>query len=94
MRLIDADALKKEMLETYEQEYPTTSGAFDEFASRIVPNIISNAPTIDAEPVVHGHWGNYEPDLDGYRCSRCKLVHRTCTTYCPNCGAKMDEVSE
>lgn len=52
MRPIDADALKKEMLETYEYEYPTASGAFDEFASRIVPNIISNAPTIDAEPVV------------------------------------------
>ena len=46
--------------------------------------------TADVAPVVHGLWGNYEPYSDGYRCSCCKLVHRTCTTYCPNCGAKMD----
>ena len=45
----------------------------------------------DVAPVRHGRWGSYEPDLDGYRCSCCKLVHRTCTTYCPNCGAKMME---
>ena len=47
--------------------------------------------TADVAPVRHGRWGSYEPDLDGYRCSCCKLVHRTCTTYCPHCGAKMME---
>ena len=46
--------------------------------------------TADVVPVRHGRWGSYEPDLDGYRCSCCKLVHRTCTTYCPNCGCMMD----
>ena len=45
---------------------------------------------IEVAPVRHGSWGNYEPYSDGYRCSRCKLVHRTCTAYCPNCGANMD----
>ena len=44
----------------------------------------------DVATVRHGRWGNYEPYSDGYRCSCCKLIHRTCTTYCPNCGAKMD----
>lgn len=47
-------------------------------------------PAADVVTVRHGRWGNYEPYSDGYRCSCCKLVHRTCTTYCPNCGAKMD----
>ena len=48
-----------------------------------------------AEPVRHGRWGCYESHLDGYRCSKCKITHRSCTAYCPNCGAKMDaEVSE
>ena len=47
-------------------------------------------PAADVAPVRHGRWGNYDPYLDGYRCSCCKLVHRSCTAYCPNCGAKMD----
>ena len=51
---------------------------------------IFKIPPADVAPVRHGRWGSYEPDLDGYRCSCCKLVHRTCTTYCPNCDAKMD----
>ena len=46
--------------------------------------------TADVSQVLHGQWGNYEPYSDGYRCSCCKLVHRTCTTYCPNCGCRMD----
>lgn len=104
MRLIDADALKKEMLETYEYEYPTASGAFDEFAIRIVPNIISNAPTVDAEPVRHGHWVRIKyVEGDWMRCSACE--ENIWTTgefaglgslerFCPHCGAKMDEVSE
>lgn len=83
MRLIDADALKKEMLETYEHEYPTASGAFDEFASRIVPNIISNAHTVDAEPIRRGHWEWFEEwsesntehyaecENAGWKCSAC-----------------------
>lgn len=37
-----------------------------------------------------GTWGRYEPLSDGYRCSSCKLTHRNCTAYCPNCGAKME----
>lgn len=52
MKLKDADALMKEIAETYEYEYPTATGAFDEFASILVPNIIKNAPTVDAVPVV------------------------------------------
>ena len=42
----------------------------------------------------HGRWGDYEPYPDGYRCSHCKLMHRSCTAYCPNCGAKMDKEGE
>lgn len=45
-RLIDADALKGEMIRTYEYEFPTATGAIDEFATRILPNIINNASTI------------------------------------------------
>lgn len=94
MRPIDADALKKEILETYEHEYPTASGAFDEFASRIVPNIISNAPAIDAVPVVHGRWIARNPLIrepfgKNYDCSVCG-VNNIQYNFCPNCGARMN----
>lgn len=52
--------------------------------------ILNQFPAADVVPVVHGKWGNYEPILYGYRCSCCKNTHRTCTAYCPNCGARMD----
>ena len=55
-----------------------------------IRDMVSQFPAADVAPVRHGRWGDYEPYSDGYRCSCCKLVHRTCTTYCPNCGAKMD----
>lgn len=48
MILIDAGELKKTINEVYEYEYPTASGGFDEFVRKVLPNIISNAPTIEA----------------------------------------------
>lgn len=55
-RYIDADALRKQISETYEYEFPTASGGFDEFATKIIPNIINNAITADVVPVVRGEW--------------------------------------
>lgn len=73
-------------------------------------------PTVDAEPVRHGHWETvfmseatgYDPTLANYidpvfchRCSVCKEDARLdefgeemISKYCPNCGAKMDEVED
>lgn len=61
------------------------------FSYKNVRKIVKSIPSIDVAPVAHGDWGCYEPLFDGYRCSNCKLIHRNCTTYCPNCGAKMDK---
>ena len=55
-----------------------------------------DAPTVDAEPVRHGHWINdFSSPL---KCSSCGIVSkaneftlRTDFKYCPYCGAKMDE---
>lgn len=60
-------------------------------------NTISNFPTADVAPVVHGKW--IIPTKIGHRsfniphCSVCNGI--PCgvdenTNYCPNCGAKMD----
>lgn len=50
---------------------------------------IEALPSADAVPVRHGKW----LWLDGVRCSQCnyKLATTGLPSYCPNCGARMDE---
>jgi hypothetical protein len=105
MRLIDADALRDQISETYEHEFPTASGGFDEFATKIIPNVINNAITVDAVPVVRGY--SYEddktysgPGTSNYICSVCGEMQGTWKKglaqnqkfkFCPWCGAKMED---
>lgn len=65
---------------------------------------INMMESVDAEPVKHGHWneakdgtlwcsvcistGPYDEDSWGY------VLNAPHYDYCPNCGAKMDEVEE
>jgi DNA-directed RNA polymerase subunit RPC12/RpoP len=93
MRLIDAEALKKEIgifiniAQTYHENR----------AYKAVLHRIDVAPTIEAKPVVHAHW---EPENYYYRCSNCEetafwdLDEDSSYAYCPWCGARMDEVTE
>lgn len=53
---IEKQVAIKELCETYEHEYLTASGAFDEYATRIVPNVLRNLPPADVRPVVRGQW--------------------------------------
>ena len=67
---------------------------------------LSDYPTVDAVPVVHGRWIPIEydgyadgnPVWDLWECSECQEEHGgdedTLTPYCPNCGAKMDGGAE
>lgn len=89
MRLIDADALDNEL------------GISDEDIN--FHFLLQEAPTVDL--VEHGHWVE---DCRYYdlKCSKCgerslcyfdeeELDYYLCRSkYCPNCGAKMDEVRE
>ena len=58
---------------------------------------IETAPTVDAAPVVHGHWiFGTDNHREYMKCSVC-LKSQTPTgvfTYCPNCGATMDGENE
>lgn len=84
MRLIDADVFLEEMMKT--DRY--FSVRFD----------IEEQPTVDAAPVVHGHWEqcfkDWQGQVAGDRCSICGFEHYGNFVahyhYCPNCGAKMD----
>lgn len=60
--------------------------------------LISDTPAADVAPIVHAHWEreNRKYALNNFRCSNCKCASQTdtkqfLTSYCGNCGAKMDE---
>lgn len=82
----------KELREVYENEYPTASGDFDEYASHDVPNVLRNMPFANVQPVKHGKW-------EGYLCPECNenadyfisgnFYFDEEPNFCPNCGADM-----
>ena len=79
-RLIDADML--EPSEVY-MNYG--------FTRIVYMDDIDELPTVDAEPVRHGHW---EVDEDGnVKCSECGHSG-VGDNYCERCGAKMNEVED
>lgn len=98
MRLIDAYAL----LERFNEKCDMATAIIDEETSKrfhkfcVIADALEDCPTVDAEPVRHGHWIEQTPE-DRYswapwRCSECKLPSgKHQTNYCPNCGAKMDK---
>lgn len=89
MRLIDADEVKQRVVDTY----------FDTLIPCVI-RAVDDSPTVDAEPVRHGHWIEIIEDGKMKRVTSCCGDDQTKLTvwykpdYCPNCGAKMEEVSE
>lgn len=87
MRLIYADDFERRIMEESE---------ICEDCAFIVVNLLDDAPTVDAVPVVHGKWLHDESGAN--LCSQCMEyvyeddVHHLIwhTKYCPHCGAKMD----
>ena len=91
---IEKQAAIKELCETYEHEYPTASGAFDEYATRIVPNVLRNLPPADVRPVVRGRWVPVTNGRGGHECSECheyapsyQSGNEYLSRFCPGCGS-------
>ena len=78
-------------------KYQAINCVHNHFANKdhILASIVC-LPTIEAEPVKHGHWIDKQNGRWIYaECSHCKTVHDVKSNYCPNCGAQMiDEVKE
>ena len=102
-RLIDADALLLAL--DKRKTYELADGRNRAYGKgvRDAMKDVDKQPTVDAVPVVHGHWidmGDFE------QCSECKgtrlkefnsfygKVTWIRTAYCSHCGARMDEVME
>lgn len=92
-RLIDADALKNDILKSAVM----IDDRGIQTGYEIAIELIKRQPTIDAEPVRHGKWIWND---------KCRRVCSVCENpvafmlsrdgwhegkYCPNCGARMDE---
>ena len=87
-RLIEADALYTLFVKMK---------SFGELTAKKAIRCVEEAPTVEAEPVRHGHWKPF--DEDEYTCSLCGNIFVTMDgehplsnefKYCPFCGAKMD----
>ena len=102
-RLIDANAFL-ESIEgidwyTIRVDGSATQGAPSEevawYKATDIYAAIENAPTVDAEPVVHGRWVAKEtvirsPFAKNYYCSECQTGGSPQWKRCPVCEAKMD----
>ena len=81
MRLIDADELKKELID---MDFVLVNHNVEDW--------IDEQPTVDEEPVRNGKWERVEYSfVGGYRCSCCgsKALDDS-FNYCGYCGEKMD----
>lgn len=85
MRLIDADELFNQRVYSVrsDKEFPYQK------AYKNMLHDIENAPTVDAEPVKHGHW-EYQETWRVFECSICNHSMVSKYPYCAWCGAKMD----
>lgn len=103
-RLIDANALDFEKLQdTNGKAIPANEYIAFLKGAIAAEEMIKNAPTIDAEPVVHAHW--IDKCVRDWHCSnydgtiqKVRIVDGYCNEdlpkFCPDCGAKMDEEQE
>lgn len=85
MRPIDADALKEIMCADCDNKHLCAeSPACDTVRE------IDSMPTIEPK---RGRWISTD-EMIGYRCPVCEKGCDRTSNYCPNCGARMDEVKE
>lgn len=92
--LISREKLKDDIAVLLERN----SKLIDEWLANCIDDIIDEAPTIEAVPK-HGLWIKDDIKLgDDYAavlvCSECDKINwgMVKLNYCPNCGARMDEV--
>lgn len=80
-RYIEVDEIKRQW-EIY--------GSLD-VMDRILADVF---PTVDAVPVVHGHWIDTGSGQECSVCGEIQYGYDSGRFFCQNCGAKMDEVTE
>ncbi len=91
MRLIDADKLKKDVLDLHD----CYNGFSDTYDKACIIGVIDEQPPADVRENVRGEWVS---DVAYYDEEGCPCIVSRCnqcgepnpeTNYCPNCGADM-----
>lgn len=83
-------------------EHPDVGNPFPDGVDAIDIKDVDAIPAADVAPVVHGRW-IYIRKYGEYECSVCHGIDMDCSDYysshvvteqdyCPNCGARMDEM--
>lgn len=96
-RLIDADRLLEETHLIIQIADDSKGMPHEQYATVVFADDIEDAPTVDAVPVVHGHWIDNETSYADHVtqtcvCSVCGLRSvRPLGDFCRWCGVKMDE---
>lgn len=85
MRLIDADALRKE----FEREGELNP--CDRLFWGKVLSVIDNAPTIEERPKGKWEFVQYDanPNIGNWHCTNCRGIAIAQYNFCPTCGADM-----
>lgn len=97
MRLIDADALEKEIEEITKEPDYQHEGEDWSVGVIIAQSAVQDAPTIEAVPVVHAEWKMRGGKLYCTNCGKKALEEKDrddwygCerSNFCPHCGADM-----
>ena len=89
-RLIDADKFLSSMIKRFKCVPLIGRNDYD---CESLKQMLIEAPTVDAVPVMHGRWMDFESDPMWQQCSACEYIiqysySKDCK-YCPNCGADM-----
>ena len=102
MRLIDAEKAEQKFVQMAESVNPIYRECILTMALYLRNE--DDIPTVYAEPIRHGHWIEVQRihEKDHTAICECSLCGDTvwvydgqrAWNYCPNCGAKMDEVKE
>ena len=97
---IEREAISEKIRKYYYKNPPNSSygEGFDRGLDR-AQRAILDAPAADVAPVRHGRWIEHKKYIFGtmYDCSVCDnriLDNGHAWNYCPNCGARMEEVIE
>lgn len=106
-RLIDADAFRTELM-TQGFAVVFKVAPRKKYTLGEIAGMLDKRPTVDAVPVVHGHWEESNPQNSEscrlIKCSKCGFTYIVGfnvpyedwiedRNYCTRCGAKMDEVA-
>lgn len=90
MRLVDAEPIEKFITDGLNSQEKPYGWVGVEILTEV-----HYAHTVDATPVIHGHWIYMDTYrcISRYKCSKCERVVTQKESFCPRCGAKMEDVT-